>query len=62
MLLKKFEMIKNNLILLGNLKHSSNKQLLENINMSRIIVYDLYKFYLGSSIEGCPQNLYTEKF
>ena len=61
MLLKKFEMIKNNLILLGNLKHSSNKQLLENINMSRIIVYDLYKFYLGSSIEGCPQNLYTEK-
>ena len=61
MLLKKFEMIKNNLILLGNLKHSSNKQLLENINMSRIIVYDLYKFYLGSSIEGCPQNFYTEK-
>ena len=61
LLMQKFEIIKNNLILLGNLKYSSNKQLLENINMSRIFIYDLYKFYLGSSIEGCPQNLYTEK-
>ena len=61
LLMQKFEIIKNNLILLGNLKHSSNKQLLENINMSRIFIYDLYKFYLGSSIEGCPQNLYDEK-
>ena len=61
LLMQKFEIIKNNIILLGNLKHSSNKQLLENINMSRIFIYDLYKFYLGSSIEGCPQNLYDEK-
>ena len=61
LLMQKFEIIKNNLILLGNLKLSSNKQLLENINMSRIFIYDLYKFYLGSSIEGCPQNLYDEK-
>ena len=61
LLMQKFEIIKNNIILLGNLKHSSNKQLLENINMSRIFIYDLYKFYLGSSIEGCPQNLYNEK-
>ena len=29
--------------------------------MNRIFIYDLYKFYLGSSIEGCPQNLYNEK-
>ena len=61
LLMQKFEIIKNNIILLGNLKYSSNKQLLENINMSRIFIYDLYKFYLGSSIEGCPQNLYDEK-
>ena len=61
LLMQKFEIIKNNIILLGNLKHSSNKQLLENINMNRIFIYDLYKFYLGSSIEGCPQNLYNEK-
>ena len=61
LILQKFEIIKNNIILLGNIKHSSNKQFLENINMSRIFIYDLYKFYLGSSIEGCPQNLYNEK-
>ena len=61
LLMQKFEIIKNNIILLGNLKNCSNKQLLENINMSRIFIYDLYKFYLGSSIEGCPQNLYDEK-
>ena len=61
LLIQKFEIIKNNIILLGNLRHSSNKQLLENINMSRIFIYDLYKFYLGCSIEGCPQNLYNEK-
>ena len=61
LLMQKFEIIKNNIILLGNLKNGTNKQLLENINMSRIFIYDLYKFYLGSSIEGCPQNLYDEK-
>ena len=61
LLMQKFEIIKNNIILLGNLSHCSNKQLLENINMSRIFIYDLYKFYLGCSIEGCPQNLYNEK-
>jgi Dullard-like phosphatase family protein len=59
--MQKFELIKNNFILLGNLKYSSNKQLLENINMSRIFIYYLYKFYLGSSFEGCPQNLYNDK-
>ena len=61
LLMQKFEIIKNNIILLGNLTHGSNKQLLENINMSRIFIYDLYKFYLGCSIEGSPQNLYNEK-
>ena len=61
LLMQKFELIKNNFILLGNLKYSSNKQLLENINMSRIFIYYLYKFYLGSSFEGCPQNLYNDK-
>ena len=61
LLMQKFELIKNNFILLGNLKYSSNKQLLENINMSRIFIYYLYKFYLGSSFEGCPQNFYNDK-
>ena len=61
LLMQKFELIKNNFILLGNLKYSSNKQLLENINTSRIFIYYLYKFYLGSSFEGCPQNLYNDK-
>ena len=61
LILKKFEIIKNNLILFENLKHPSNKQLLENINMTRIFIYDLYKFYLNSSFEGCPQNLFNDK-
>ena len=29
--------------------------------MTRIFIYDLYKFYLNSSFEGCPQNLLREK-
>ena len=61
LILKKFEIIKNNIILLGNLKNHSNKNLLENINMCRIFIYDLYKFYLNSSFEGCPQNLFKDK-
>ena len=61
LILKKFEIIKNNIILLGNLKNPTNRQILENINMSRIFIYDLYKFYLNSSFEGCPQDLFTEK-
>ena len=61
LILKKFEIIKNNIELLKNLKNRSNKQLLEYINMTRVFIYDLYKFYLNSSFEGCPQNLLTEK-
>ena len=61
LILKKFEIIKNNIILLGNLKNHSNKNLLENINMCRIFIYDLYKFYLNSSFEGCPHNLFKDK-
>ena len=61
LILKKFEIIKNNIILLGNLKHYYNKNLLENINMCRIFIYDLYKFYLNSSFEGCPHNLFRDK-
>ena len=61
LILKKFEIIKNNIELLKNLKNRSNKQLLEYINMTRVFIYDLYKFYLNSSFEGCPQNLLREK-
>ena len=61
LILKKFEIIKNNIILLGNLKQDSNKYILENINMSRIFIYDLYKFYLNNSFEGCPQNLFRNQ-
>ena len=61
LLIQKFDIIKNNIVILGNLKYTSNKQLFENINMIRIFIYDLYKFFLGSSIEGCPQNLFSEK-
>ena len=58
---QKFGIIKNNLNLLSNSRYSSNKQILENINMSRMFTYDLYKFYLGCSFEGCPQNLFNVK-
>ena len=29
--------------------------------MTRIFIYDLYKFYLNSSFEGCPQNLFSDE-
>ena len=58
---QKFELLIDNINLLSNSKYSSNKQILENINMSRMFTYDLYKFYLGCSFEGCPQNLFNVK-
>ena len=61
LILKKFEIIKKNITLLENINQLSNKQILENINMTRIFLYDLYKFYLNSSFEGCPQNLFIDK-
>ena len=61
LILKKFEIIKNSITLLKNLKNRSSKQLLEYINMTRIFIYDLYKFYLNSSFEGCPQNLFSDE-
>ena len=61
LILKKFEIINNNIILIGNIKNLTNKNLLEAINMCRIFIYDLYKFYLNSSFEGCPQNLFLDK-
>ena len=51
LILKKFEIIKNNITLLKNLKNRSSKQLIEYINMTRIFIYDHYKFYLNSSFE-----------
>ena len=61
LILKKFEIIKNNIILLVNLKNNSNKNLLDNISMFKIFIYDLYKFYLNSSLEGAPQNFFFDK-
>ena len=61
LIIQKFEIIKNNILLLNNINSYSNKQILENINMTRIFIYDLYKFYLGSSLEGCPYNIYNDK-
>ena len=60
LILKKFEIIKKNILLLENINQLSNKQILENINMTRIFIYDLYKFYLNSSFEGSPQNLFKD--
>ena len=61
LILKKFEIIKKNIQLLENINQLLNKQILENINMTRIFIYDLYKFYLNSSFEGSPQNLFKGK-
>ena len=52
---KKFETLRN---LFSNLSNKSidEKELLNSINFH---IYDLYKFYLNSSIEGLPENMFS---
>ena len=52
---KKFETLRNLFSNLSN-KNIDEKELLNSINFH---IYDLYKFYLNSSIEGLPENMFS---
>ena len=52
---KKFETLRNFFSNLNN-KNIDEKELINSINFH---IYDLYKFYLNSSIEGFPENMFS---
>ena len=52
---KKFETLRNFFSNISN-KNIDEKELLNSINFH---IYDLYKFYLNSSIEGFPENMFS---
>ena len=62
---KKFEQIKNMLTNIINKYKKLEDDKIEEINKNELFIscnfhiYDLYKFYLNSSIEGSPENLFT---
>ena len=62
---KKFEQIKNMLLNLINKNKSIENNKCDEINRSDLFpccnfyIYDLYKFFLNSSIEGSPENLFS---
>ena len=60
LIIQKFELIRDKYnIFSNNINKYKPKELLEYINMIRIKIYDLYKFYMSCSIEGSPQNLFS---
>ena len=68
LIIQKFDDIINNLKVLNsfcsiNLNQSMNstKKILEINNMNRIKLYDLFKFYMGSSFDGSPEKLFSSK-
>ena len=52
---KKFDTLRNFFSNLNN-KNIDEKELINSINFH---IYDLYKFYLNSSIEGFPENMFS---
>ena len=55
---KKFEALRELYSDLRNKnKNFNEKDLLNSINFH---IYDLYKFYMNSSLEGCPENLFSD--
>ena len=60
LIIQKFELIRDKYnVFSNNINKYNPKELLEYINIIRIKIYDLYKFYMSCSIEGSPQNLYS---
>ena len=39
----------------------SSKKILEINHINRIKLFDLYRFYMGSSFDGCPEKLFSSK-
>ena len=60
LIIQKFEIIKSLINALPE-KIEDNKHLLVAINRIRIKIYDLYKYYLGCTFEGKPENLFNIK-
>ena len=55
---KKFETLRNLFTnLMNKPKNISENELLNSINFH---IYDLYKFYMNSSIEGFPENMFSQ--
>ena len=62
---KKFEQIKNMLLNFSNKNKNIENNKSDDINrkdlfiMCNFYIYDLYKFFLNSSLEGSPENLFS---
>lgn len=68
LIIQKFDDINNNLKYLYsfttvNLNQNifSTKKILEISHINKIKLYDLYRFYMGSSFDGCPEKLFSSK-
>jgi hypothetical protein len=68
LIIQKFDDINNNLKYLYsfttiniNQNIFSTKKLLEISHINKIKLYDLYRFYMGSSFDGCPEKLFSSK-
>ena len=64
LIIQKFDDIRNNINYLNSFTSkniNSNNNILEIIHINRIKLYDLYKFYMGSSFDGSPEKLFSSK-
>ena len=68
LIIQKFDDIGNNLKLLNsfcsinlNQNMNSTKKILEINHINRIKLYDLFKFFMGSSFDGSPEKLFSSK-
>ena len=60
LIIQKFEDIKNNIKQLNNLNYI-NKKILEKSHINQIKLYDLFRFYMGTSFDGIPEKLFNSK-
>ena len=64
LIIQKFNDIRKNinyLISFYSINANTNKNILDVIHINRIKIYDLYKFYMGSSFDGTPEKLFSSK-
>ena len=64
LIIQKFSDIRKNinyLISFSSINVNTNKNILDVIHINRIKIYDLYKFYMGSSFDGTPEKLFSSK-
>ena len=60
LIIQKFDDIRNNIKRLNNL-NIMNKKILEKSHVNQIKLYDLFRFYMGSSFDGTPEKLFNSK-